>query len=176
MLKGSFDSTSLMHIWTHRWGRLNNKLRLMHSHAIKYNILSFGQIARWWSNSSDTLGCRITLNHEIKGVALDSSSWWGWWGSSSIWHWCNLHSTSSLRELIIITNRTSKKNLVAFHCPALKEQTKGKKNCTTIFIIIKCINRSEMHFAIFLLLFVIKPALITDVQGLRNNFQSLWFK
>lgn len=118
----SLYSTSLMHVWTHRWRWLNNELWLVHPHVVKYNILSFGQIARWWSNSSHALGCRITLNHKIKGVAFDSSPCWGRGGSSSIWHWCNLHSTSALRELIIIINKgiqkKKNKHLVVFHCLA----------------------------------------------------------
>lgn len=97
----------------------------MHPHVVKYNILSFRQIAGCWSDSSDTLGCRVTLNHKIKGVAFDSSSWWGWGGSGSIWHRCNLHSTSALRELIIINKGVLRnKHLVICHCCVADELTK----------------------------------------------------
>lgn len=94
-----------MHIWTHRWRWLHNKLWLMHgSHVIKYQIFSFVYIRRCCSYSCDwcrcTLSCRITLNDKIQGVAFDCSTrrWWG--ETCAIRHGSNLHSTWTLKEFV----------------------------------------------------------------------------
>lgn len=94
-----------MHIWTHRWRWLHNKLWLMHgSHVIKYQIFSFVYICRCCSYSCDwcrcTLSCRITLNDKIQGAAFDCSTrrWWG--ETCAIRHGSNLHSTWTLKEFV----------------------------------------------------------------------------